>query len=196
MKRKTFLFATISLFLLLGGVGCEKKDTLTNPDTIGNILEVFELTYDNPKEIVYNNKKIEISLQNVKDNVTLNCELVDFNNNTDDPLKIRIHSYLKINNREKNIEVISKTCGALPYKNNTNNIQDVIDIIDVIRLAPANSTNSSYFKDNFINTFGDGTIIENTPYRIFMAKAFPIHYNQPNASLEDYKFIFILTFNQ
>ncbi|RNC63275.1 hypothetical protein [Proteiniphilum sp. X52] len=61
MKRKTFLFATISLFLLLGGVGCEKKDTLANPDTIGNILEVFELTYDNPKEIVYNNKKIEIT---------------------------------------------------------------------------------------------------------------------------------------
>ena len=61
MKRKTFLFATISLFLLLGGEGCEKKDTLANPDTIGNILEVFELTYDNPKEIVYNNKKIEIT---------------------------------------------------------------------------------------------------------------------------------------
>ena len=38
MKRKTFLFATISLFLLLGGVGCEKKDTLAKIQTLLGIF--------------------------------------------------------------------------------------------------------------------------------------------------------------
>ena len=186
------LMMTASLFLV-GGMGCENENSLSITDEIGQIINVFQLTHDNIVEVVHNNSKMEISLQNVKDDVTINCELADFSDNIEGRSKIRVYSYLKINNNVEIIEVASKPCGALPYKENKDNVQEVVDLINELKSAPANSKSDTYFTNSFINLFGEGVSIKNTPYKIFMAKAFPINYNQPTAKLENYKFIFILT---
>ena len=182
----------ISLFLLILGVGCEKEKPSFNSKDIGEIVSVFELSYDSSETFTYNNNTIKISLQDIIDNVTINCSLTDFQNNNTDPSRIRIYSFLKINDKQV-IEVASKPCGAIIYKSNEDNIQEIIDLIDEIKSAPANTEHKSYFVDTFTNLFGEGTSIKNTPYKIFIAKASPIAYEHSNVCPEEYKLIFILT---
>ena len=195
MKNKIILLTILSLFLLIGGVGCEKEKekSLISSNDIGEIVSVFELMYNSSAIFVYNNDKIKISFQDVIDNVTVNCSLMDFQDNNIDPSQIKIYSYLKIND-EMIIEVASKPCGALQYKSEGDNVQEIIDLIDELKSAPANINNKSYFADAFIDLFGEGTLIKKTSYKIFIAKAFPIEYEHLNIIKEDYKLIFILTY--
>jgi hypothetical protein len=199
MKTKKFKLHVIILLLLplcavLLVAGCEKNESSpVISDDIGNLLSVFELKYGDSKEITYNGEKAEISITNIEDSVTIDCSLADFSNNQDIPLTIRVYSYLQINNQNKIVKVASKPCGALPYKYNGHDTQDVNDLIRDLESAPANLNDNSYFEDEFINLFGEGSLIENTPLRIFMAKAFPTKFNRPNASIEDYRFVFIVT---
>lgn len=199
MKTKKFKLHVIILLLLplcavLLVAGCEKDESSpVISDDIGSLLSIFELKYGDSKEITYNGKKAEISISNIEDSVTIDCSLADFSNNQDIPLTIRVYSYLQINNQNKIVKVASKPCGALPYKDNGHDIQDVKDLISNLESAPANLNGGSYFEDEFTDLFGEGSLIENTPLKIFMAKAFPRKFNRPNASTEDYRFVFIVT---
>src|ERR1035437_4076452 len=194
MKTIFFKISFIFLLLSLMGVGCKKEMSKSFlSDDIGDLISVFELKHGDSKIIAYGEEKIELSVTDIKDNVSINCSLADFSNNKEGPLGIRIYSYLQENNRNTIVKVESKPCGALLYKNNGNDIQDITDLINDLKSAPANSKNNTYFTDAFINLFGEGSPIENTSFRIFMAKAFPTNYDQPNANIDDYKFIFIIT---
>ncbi len=194
LKLFTIFLLLLPLCVVLLGAGCEKDESISVvSDDIGNLLSVFELKYSDSKEITYNGEKIELSIKNIEDSVTIDCSLADFSNNQDAPTTIRVYSYLQINNGDKIVKVASKPCGALFYENNGYDIQGVKDLINDLESAPANLKDSSYFVDAFINLFGEGSFIENTPFRIFMAKASPINYNQPDANIEDYQFVFIVT---
>ncbi len=182
------------MLLALMVAGCEKETSESFlSENVGNLVSVFELKYGDSKTITCGEEKIELSIKDIKDNVSINCSLADFSNNNEGPLAIRIYSYLQVNNLNPFVKVESKPCGALVYKNNGNDIQDIQNMINELKSAPANSGDNTYFTNAFVNLFGEGSPIENTSFRIFMAKAFPTKYDQPNANMDDYKFIFIVT---
>lgn len=191
ISRISFIFLLLSLM----SVGCEEKDQIVSPSYIGDIVSVFELKYDHSKEITYGGEKIEFLVKNVIDSVSIDCSLADFADNQKGTLDIRIYAYLQVNGQNETVKVESKPCGALLYANDDQDVQDVVGLINDLQSAPANSESSSYFTNAFVDLFGEGFLIENTSFRIFIAKAFPTKYIQPNANKEDYKFIFILTSN-
>lgn len=195
MKTKQLLLLALLLAFALLSTTCSKKEQneANSPNDIGTIVSVFELKYGAVKEISDKEDKITFSLKEIKDNVDIDCSLVDFTNNEEAPLNIRIYSYLKVNNQDTYIEVKSKPCGALQYNDNTDDIQEILDRINDLKSAPANVNNQSYYPNEFINLFGEGSTIKDTAFRIFIAKAFPVNYKQPNTDIHDYKFIFIIT---
>ncbi len=186
-------YFVISFLLLVAGCESEKNSTFLSYE-IGDVLSVFELKYGDSKAFDYKGEKIVLTIDDVQDSVTVNCSLTDFTNNSLGPSQIKICTYLSVNDEKVPLKVESKPCGAILYKNDGSDIQDIEERIEEIKNAPANLTLDTYFTDTFINLFGEGTQIENTPYRIYLAKAFPVSYEQPGATKEDYKFIFILTY--
>ncbi len=195
LKLLTNYLFLFPFFLVFLGTGCETEDKPDSviSDDIGSLLSVFELKYGDSKEISYDGEKINLSINNIEDSVNIDCSLVDFSNNQEAPLSIRIYAYLQINNQNEIVEVASKPCGALFYEDTGHDVRDVKELISDLESAPANLTDSFYFADAFVNLFGEGSFIENTPLKIFIAKASPTNYGHPNASIEDYRFIFIVT---
>lgn len=195
MKSTLLKISITLLFLSFMGAGCENEVSPVSfmSDDINTLVSIFELKYGDTKEVTYNGETIKLSIKDVRDNVSVNCSLVDFTNNQEGPLNIRIYADLLVNNTNKTVSVASKPCGALHYGDNGQDIQHVNELINTLKSDPANSKVSSYFADAFIHLFGEGTSIENTSFRVFMAKAFPVNYEQPNSRIEGYKFIFIVT---
>ena len=194
LKRLRTLLFLLPFCMVFLGVGCGDDESDTGvSDNIGEIIAVFELKYGDSKEIISKGEIIEFSITDVEDSVNVDCSVTDFSNNQDGPSMVRVYSYLQINRQDKIVKIASKPCGALFYENDGHDIQDVNDLINDLESAPANLNDSSYFVDAFINLFGEGSLIQNTPFRIFMAKASPTNYNQPDATVEDYQFVFIVT---
>ena len=156
--------------------GCEKEHSVSMPKT-NKVAAIFELSYGQHKKITYGkNEKIEISLQNVVDSVDVNACL------------------LRINKSAELVKVSSKPCGAIDYRKDGDDIQDVVRYInEEIIETPAYKSDPSYFLQPFVMLFGEGTSIQNTSLRIYMAKSYPNLFEMRNAQLKDYKFIFILT---
>ncbi len=194
LEPLTILLFLLPLCMVLLGGGCDDNEPVAGiSDDIGDIVGVFELKYGDSKEIVYKGEKVELSITEVEDSVNVDCSLTDFGNNQDGPSAVRIYSYLQINDQNKTVKIASKPCGAIFYENNGHDIQDVNDLINDLESAPENLKDSTYFNDAFINLFGEGSLIENTPFRVFLAKASPTNYNQPDATIDDYQFVFIVT---
>ncbi|WP_373736681.1 hypothetical protein [Bacteroides heparinolyticus] len=195
MKTKRIVWMT-TLLLLLGVAGCEKETgTSTDQRQIGDVVEVFELAYGQSKEITYGGKeKFTLSLQDIKDHVTVNCALADFKSR-EEYASVKIDAYLQINNEKKRIEVSSKPCGALPYAGKGDEVKDMTRLIEEINAAPANAKDRSYYSDRFRSLFGEGTPIKQGAFRIFIGKASLCKYASPEARVEDYKLVFILTSN-
>ena len=193
MKAKFISWFSVLFLLLMVATGCEKEHSVSMPKT-DKVAAIFELSYGQHKKITYGkNEKIEISLQNVTDSVTVNCALADFQK-PEDMLSVRTHAYLRINKSAELVKVSSKPCGAIDYREDVDNIQDVVRYIDEIIAAPAYQSHPSYFIQSFVNLFGEGTPISHTPLRIYIAKSSPHLFEMHNAQLKDYKFIFILTY--
>ena len=193
MKAKFILWFSVLFLLLMVATGCEKEHSVSMPKT-DKVAAIFELSYGQHKKITYGkNEKIEISLQNVIDSVTVNCALADFQK-PEDMLSVRTHAYLRINKSAELVKVSSKPCGAIDYIQDGDDIQDVVRYInEEIIETPAYKSDSSYFLQPFVMLFGEGTSIQNTSLRIYMAKSYPNLFEMRNAQLKDYKFIFILT---
>jgi len=192
------------LLLMIQGSGCKKdgqsatqKKSSSEGDSlvtgVGRVVSIFELKYGENKEIAYDGLKLKFSIKSVIDDVSVNCSLVDFGNNHDGPKAVRIYSDLVFNDSDVPLQVGSKPCGALNYSDNKDNIQEIANLIETIKAAPAMLTDTTYYNDTFINYFGEGSKILNTSLRVYMAKAYPVKYDKPDARLEDYKFIYILT---
>ncbi len=190
MKKIIIFTLLVTLFFAMGCNKEKKEDVIDNSFDVGEVIDIFELSLQHPYEFIYNNKTIHISLQNVIDSADIDCSLVDFIND-EDRERLKTYAYLNVN--ENSTVVPSIPCGGLGFKEDGQDIQDVSDRIDQFAFAPANETNSSYFKNAFMGLFGQGGVVEHMPYKIFMAKSSPKKYNLHNAHTEDYKFIFILT---
>ena len=195
MKTISLKIGILLLAFALMGAGCEKEDSqFLETSTVGDIVEIFYLKYDDSRKISYEDKEIELSIQDIRDSVTIDCSLTDFTH-SEAMQSLRIHAYLKISEKAGVVEVASKPCGALPYKGNGKDIEEVEDLIKSLKSAPANQINSFYYENAFIDLFGKGTLIKDTPFRIFIAKASPVKYAQLDASIRDYELVFILTKN-
>jgi hypothetical protein len=190
MKLKLFLILPLNLIFLISIISCDKQP---NDISVGEVKNVFELQYGKLIKLTIDDKEYSFMLENVNDSVDVNCSLVDFKDNTIDPLKISIHAYLSVNSSQTLLKVNSKQCGALPYTNNGTDIQDINNKINAIKSSGNQLNNKDYYNQTFMSFFGTGSLIPNSVYRIYIAKAFPIGYEVPNASLSDYKFIFIIT---
>ena len=194
IKQLTIFLLSLPLCIVLFGAGCERDMSGSSLSSdIGDLISVFELKYGDTKEFDYKGEKIVITIEDVHDSVSVNCSLIDFENNTEDPSRIKISTYLRVNNEKSSLKVESKSCGTILYKNDGSDIQDIEEKIEGIRTASANLTHDTYYTDTFINLFGEGTQIINTSYSIYLAKAFPVNYEKPDALISNYKFIFILT---
>lgn len=191
-KQNFFSLSVIFCLILIVATGCKEDTAQNESDNIGTIVGVFELSYGNPKIILDGDKELAVSLTSVRDSVMVNCALVDFAE-PNAALDVRVYAYLEMNNQNEDVEIASKPCGALYYANDGQDLEDVLTYINEIESDPANQGNSSYYSDTFMNSFGEGSFIDDSQYRIFMAKASPLYYDQPNATLGDYRFVFILT---
>ena len=200
MKTKFILLISV-LCLIVAGCSKEREPepsapapTPTPMPKMDKVAAIFELAYGQRKKITYGkNEKIEISIQNVVDSVDVNCAFVDFQK-PEDMLSVRTHAYLRINKSAELVKVSSKPCGAIDYRKDGDDTQDVVRYInEEIIETPAYKSDPSYFLQPFVMLFGEGTSIQNTSLRIFMAKSYPNLFEMRNAQLKDYKFIFILT---
>lgn len=193
LKLILFLFSII----YFSAFSCEKEKDNSNDlsiSTIGEIVSIFEIKYLETKSIDFGNQTINLTVNDLVDSVIVDCSLVDFGNNVDGPKKIRIHSYLQISGINSLLKVSSKSCGPLPYKNDGTDIQDITDRINQMKsISIKLNDNNKYFMQEFVNLFNNGAAIEGTSFKIFLAKAFPLKYESPNAVNSEYKFIFILT---
>jgi hypothetical protein len=191
MKPTIFKISTLILLFAMFGEGCKKDPTVSHLSSDVKTF-VFEAKYGIPTEIDFAGEKLRILVKDIKDNVTIDCSLVDFQNNSG-PGNIRIYSYLQINDQKNLLTVESIPCGAFQYRNNGNDSLDIINMVNDLKTAPANEKFSSWFNDTFVKSFGEGNTIENTNLRIYMAKAFPVYFGHQIGKKEDYKFLFILT---
>jgi len=194
-NRLSFLIPCLIISTL--NLSCKKDNNEAydySNSEIGEIESIFEIKYLETKSIDVGGQILNLTLKNLVDSVIVDCSLIDFANNVDGPKKIRIHSYLQINEINSLLKVSSKPCGTLQYKNDGSDIQDITDRINQIRaISKKLNDNNKYYLQEFSNLFDNGATIEGTPYKLFLAKAFPLKYDKPDAVSSDYKFIFILT---
>ena len=188
MKTKFILLISV-LCLIVAGCSKEREPepsapapTPTPMPKMDKVAAIFELAYGQRKKITYGkNEKIEISIQNVVDSVDVNCAFVDFQK-PEDMLSVRTHAYLRINKSAELVKVSSKPCGAIDYRKDGDDIQDVVRYInEEIIETPAYKSDSSYFLQPFVMLFGEGTSIQNTSLRIYMAKSYPNLFEMRNA---------------
>jgi hypothetical protein len=89
--------------------------------------------------------------------------------------------------------VSSKPCGPFfIYQNDGTDIQYIYNRLNIWQNDP-----HSVYELNFESAFhslGEGTLITNTPFSIYMASAYPLAYTMNSNPTKDmYKFIFIIT---
>lgn len=170
MRQVLFLLFPFLMTIIM--TGCNKEEE-------ANVPYVFELKFGETKQFSINGNDFRISLTDISDNVWVNCELADFIDGIPDDLR----TYVTLSVNDKSIQVASRLCGAIYYKNDGNDMQQIIDYL------------SECQDDNdYIYYFSNGTVIPNSPFCIYMAKSDPILYLSEgiDISKENYKFMFII----
>ncbi len=191
INMKPRIIKALIIFSCVGLLACKSEDVPT--DNVGQVVNVFELKYGEPYEIVVDNNKYNFSLKKVVDNVGC-TEAIDFVDNEKALLGIRVHAYLQVNGNDKLLEVQSVPGGtAFNYLNNGTDVKDIQNTIDKFKSTSLTLNDSTYFNQAFINVFGAGSVIRSTTLKVFIAKANLNKCQQPNATVEQYKFILIIT---
>ncbi len=160
-------------------------------ESVGNIIEVFELAYGKTKEFTLNGKKVKIKLIDIEDTV-LDCSLYDMSSQAAD--MVRVVAFIEVSGKEKLVRIPSRSCAPIEYDSDKDNIKDIRQKINSIREHYKN------FDVGFRDYFARGRILE-YPYKLFIGKTYPlrIYYKERAPFLQtpptkkDYKFIFILT---
>jgi hypothetical protein len=189
MKHR--IIKALLIFSCVGLPACKSEDIPT--DNVGQVVSVFELKYGETPTIVVDNQKYIFSLKKVFDNVFCIGETVEYSDFNEVQNLRRVHAYLEVNDNNQFLDVESAPGGAMNYLNNGADIQDVNNQIQWIKSDGINQKDSTYFNKTFINTFGVGSLIHKSTLKIFIAKAFPTICEQSNATVEQYKFILIIT---
>ena len=188
-------YIVVSVIWILSSYACSNSiDKISNdqqngivPSSIEQVIDVFELKYGEIKECNYDGQLIKFSITNVEDSIMLinETDYVD----PDAADRIRMHAFLSIEIGENisQLKVSSSKWG--PYYEYNNDGSDVQQIWDLL-----SSQLSAIDPQSFVAVFGEGALIKNTSFSIFMAKAYPfackLSYDPPQNM---YKFIFIIT---
>lgn len=189
MKRYKLII--ISLILAGSFSSCEKalkedhKDGIL-PLSIEQVVDVFELKYGEVKECNYDGQILKFSIVDVEDKVIPN--LMTGYIMPDDVKKLIMTAFLRseIEKNVFNIKINSIPHGPYEYNNDGLDVQHIWLMLENFQF--------DNFLSLFVFNFGEGTLINNTPFSIYMAKAYPFAYymkDKPDISM--YKFIFIIT---
>ena len=189
MKYK--IIKALLIFSCVGLSACKPEDIAT--DNAGQVVNVFELKYGESLEMRVGNNNYIFALKNASNNVPC-LGLVDFVDYQKQISEIRVHAYLQINGNDKLLDVQSAPGGtAFDYLNNGTDVSDIQHRIDELKSTSKTLKDSTYFNQAFIKFFGFGAVIKSTSLKVFLAKANITQCQQPNATLEQYKFILIIT---
>jgi len=189
MKSK--IIKALLIFSCVGLLAC-KSEYLTT-DNVGQVVNVFELKYGESVEMSVGNNNYIFALKNASNNVPC-LGLIDFVDYQKQILEIRVHAYLQINGNDKLLDVQSAPGGtAFNYLNNGTDAIDIQHRINELKSTGVALKDSTYFNQGFIKVFGSGAVIKNTSLKVFLAKANITQCQQPNATVEQYKFILIIT---
>ena len=183
------MFNIVAILLAVSFSSCTKNESDNQngipPSSIEQVVVIFELKYGEEKECVHNGQMFKLSITDVEDHME-NCDLIDiidqesFN-------KIRTHVFLRltIGNRVNHLKVSTIPCGGgYSYLNPETEIQHLWDNLESMHSCTANQMDSSYFPETFSYRYGEGTLIKNTLFSIYLASTY---------TSEIYKFIFIIT---
>jgi len=195
MNMKVFKFIAIMLILAGSFASCkdetdenvEKHQDGIPPSSIKDVVDVFELKYGDIYEGIYDGKIMKLSITDVKDSLQ-RCDLLDYEPEMFNT--IRIHAFLHVETTgiASVQKVSSKTCGpnSSSYQNDGTDVKQIIDML--------NGWQSDSFTSMFNWSFGEGTLLSNTSFSIYMAKAYPFAYEINTIPQKNmYKFIFIIT---
>ena len=179
------------IFSCVGLFACKSEGVPT--DNVGQVVNVFELKYGEPIEIHVNDNSYIFSLKSANNNVPC-LDRIDFVDYQKQILEIRAHAYLQINGNDKLLDVQSAPGGtAFDYMNNGTDVSDIQHRIDEFKSTSVTLKDSTYFSQSFTKVFGSGAVIKNTSLKVFLAKTNITQCQQPNATVEQYKFILIIT---
>jgi len=156
------------------------------PTSINQVMDVFELKYGDVYEGTYDGQAFRLSITNVADNIIIINEteyIYPFDAN-----KIRMHAFLNIKTGGNvyQLEINSRIWGPYEFNNDGSDVQQVWNLLS--------SQDNEIDSQSFVSNFDKGTLIANTSFSIFMAKAYPFACKldyEPQKSM--YKFIFIIT---
>jgi len=156
------------------------------PISIKQVVDVFELKYGEIKECNYNGQEFTFSIVDVIDSIKHPDVTAYIDPSTAD--WIRIYALLQIQIK-KNIYQ-ADVCSSKWSPNNefSNDDTDVQQVWNLLNLQ------HEYDLQSFVTAFGTGTLITETSYSIFMAKAYPFASKMNNTFSKNIsKFIFIIT---
>jgi hypothetical protein len=204
MMKKIILETVAILLLAAGGFsscGKEKGTSTENhgvlPSSIEQVVDIFELKYEEEKEWHYNDYAVKFTVTDVEDNL-INCSTVYVPPEEQEKFyeRTRVFAYLRIetDNQTEQVKVGSQSCWVYEYENNDANIQNVWDMLESWNVKEEEY--SSFFKEKFLWAFGQGIKFENIPFSIYIVKAYPLAYkSEYNVEKRQYKFCFIITEN-
>jgi len=178
---------------------CEKSDLSENqegiaPSSINQVVDVFELKYGEVKENIYEGQVFKFSIVDVVDSIfCYPSETTYIPPDIYNTLRMHAFLYLEIGEKRKisRLKVSSQRCHIIgEFKNDGTDVQQVWDELQAWQSDPPIYN----FENTFVLSFYTGTLIKNTSFSIFMAKAYPfacnLNYIPPQSM---YKFIFIIT---
>ena len=200
MSIKVFKITAVALILAGSFCSCGKQESASSdnpkdgilPSSINQVVDVFELKYKEVKECTYNGQILKFSLTDIDDKLLPRSASGYMP--PDSAVKIRIHAFLRveIGSNVNDVKVSSQQWGPYEYQNDGEDIQHIWVVLEDWQFRYENLPLS--FKDTFFYYFGEGTLLNKTPFSIYMAKAYPFAYKmngKPEKSR--YKFIFIIT---
>jgi len=205
MKQLKHAVLFISVAFVISGCSfsTEMNDNINNtelngicPSSIKQVVDIFELKYGEVIKCIYNGEIFAFSITDVED-LRMPCSLM-YSNEPGFFNKIRIHATLRMEIGENvdQLKVSSVSCGTwdkLGY-NRSDIVQQVWDEIEIWESERAIYLSPQSFQKQFTWAFGEGTLINNTAFSIFIAHAEP-NIIKMNYDVEKsmYKFIFIIT---
>ena len=167
------------------------------PESINQVVDIFELKYGEVKEFTYNGQVFDFSIAGIVDSV-----LMDLYYSVPSPfvvcdpvyqkIEIRIHTYFQVTideNTMQFLKVSSNFGGGLRYKNDGSDLQEIKTMLDTWQQHPEERYP---FRQEFFRYFCDGTSIEDTPLSIYIAKSYA-KIQHRKEDINAYKFIFIIT---
>jgi hypothetical protein len=160
------------------------------PASIDNVAGMIEVKYGEEKEFVHNGQVFKFSITDIEDHLAdLSVAYIPRQEDYDN---VKIHVCLRVETDRKvtQIRVIAR---PYRYKNDGTDMQHISDLLEEWQSTADSHDSLTCFKQQFVQSLGNGVLLESASLGIYMAKAYSRvqHHQEDNKSL--YKFIFIIT---